>query len=103
MPTKENKTSVILYHRYTTNESLAEYIYIFNCLEELKITVQVSLKDIPFNNFYKSSTVLDELREIEKERGGNLLSAFYVNSKTPLKWHIQKAYLGGKAKQYKEW
>ncbi|MFP3414319.1 hypothetical protein SB773_22455 [Bacillus sp. SIMBA_074] len=85
------KLVIVPYNCYTTDESLVEYV--FNCLEELKIPVQVSLKDIPFNNFYKSSTVLDELREIAKKRGGNLLSAFYVNSKTPLKWQCAKGHI----------
>lgn len=85
------KLVIVPYNCYKTDESLVEYI--FNCLEKLRIPVQVSAKDISFNNFYKSSTVLDELREIAKERRGILLSTFYVNSKTPLQWQCSKGHI----------
>ncbi|HDR4448763.1 TPA: hypothetical protein QCQ08_001369 [Bacillus cereus] len=88
---KEIKLVIVPYNCYTSDESLAEYI--FNCLEELKISLRISVQDIPFKDFYKSSTVLDELREIAKVRGGSLLSAFYINSKTPLKWQCSKGHI----------
>ena len=44
---------------------------------------------------------LEEMQGIAAARGGKLLSKFYINSETKLRWHCPKGILGGDTKQHK--
>lgn len=84
------KLVVVPYNSYTNDQSLTEYIY--NCLKEMNVTPEVPINDIPFNLFYRSSSVLDELRELAKRQNGKLISTFYIDDKTKLIWQCSQGH-----------
>jgi hypothetical protein len=82
---------VIPYYINVSDEKLFEYV--IDQLKVINITPKIILSDFTFDEFYKSSSVLKELRELAESKGGHLLSKEYVSDKTKVSWKCSESHI----------
>ena len=81
----------IPYNSYNSDASLSEYVV--ERLIEMRKIPNMFIIDISFNDFYKRSSVLLELRTLAESRDGKCLSTEYFNNRTKLKWQCSEGHI----------
>ncbi|PQP90949.1 hypothetical protein CPT76_03795 [Paenibacillus sp. AR247] len=85
------KLIIIPYDSYSSDDSLLQYI-----VEQLKrsnIEIKLPILNFSFDDFYKSSKVLEELRSLAESRNGKLLSNHYINDKSKVRWQCAEGHI----------
>lgn len=86
---KEIKLLVIPYYKVGSDEEL--FSYIVEQLLQINVLYDIP-KFIDFDEFYKAFSIVDQLDEIAKNRGGKLISKEYSNDNKSLKWECSEGH-----------
>lgn len=59
----------------------------------IEYKVQLENENVDLSNYYKSLSILIELKRLAEKRGGKLLSNYYINSESKLKWECEQKHV----------
>ena len=77
---------------YWICEKNEEVSFIHKKLEENKINIINKPDNFSYENFWKSTSKIEELREFARKKGGKLISTVYLGNRMKMEWECAKGH-----------
>ena len=74
-------------------EKQEEILFIKNELEKNNINIIAKSEDFSYENFWKSTSKIEEIKEFARKKGGKLLSNVYLGVGIKMKWQCAKGHI----------